>query len=1494
MVVSPQCVPCISPVIETEETSVVCNNEEFDSQIEHLRWLEGDDPLLSKTSRMVNGTPMVAKVDSFTEEQHDALVCPREEATEQTVPLVDNSSKDATTDRSLDISKPAKVSQSSLLRAVEDASSTLISYQQRPSQEDLFSQAAESSTRWKPKEDFPEDDAASSQATIFKKHLRTPVVAMATEHYETSQLFTDYEKAESKKLVQSSVKSFGKDQAQSFCIPDPYPDCQTNNSIYNSLDHSQSGRIIFSGSSSSRWESSEPSQQQEYRNHPEDTWCTPSPRLDTSDVANKTLSHGKLLLQQNDRMKAVAIDRTSTSSLSAEKRTGSFQRPLIRDLRQGKVHGLEGRDICAELFFPVLKDTSTASIPQRQLQIPTKFPDVISYKRVLTAVLKEHVNIILYGVAYNYFSALSKVDISSYSPCSNNGTNAAQNPPCQHKQPSKRVCVKKDGPNKGRFFFACSKARGSQCKWADQNSQRSSKGSSSRPLKEVLSDSKSIEMYLKSFGVSLYCESQLIRKNPFSDHLAGAPAWIRKYRQSKLNSERKKLYLRISRKESSSVYGKDDLWVISKDLTFDLSNSFLAKSVFHGPNTASEVEIEPVSGYSPSNWPGEVSVQGRPTVLLGDFAGSDASRPSGSFYNSSARGSIDREKHDIIFITLKTISSFFLKKIILSKLTNVLRVTCACMHAYNASTELSCLHNIQEFVNPRILPVLPALLNRYTSDVNSSAILSQKSFKSPAVASPSNRKLFCSSQQIREMAEAVIGQYHLNEDQATALLSVARMFIDEETDGSPVSLIHGVFGAGKSYLLAVTVLFLCQLFHLHQENGGDPNDWKVLISSTTNVAVDRILLSLLQLGFEEFIRVGSIRKIAKPVLPYSVHASDKESQELKELQEMLKGDLSTKEKSFVRKSIERHRLGLNKKMLSKVLVVGVTCAACTFPCITNLKFPVFFGECSQITEPACLLPVARFECQKLVLVGDPKQLDPTIQGSEPAHQFSLEQTLFDRLLLLVMLVDHPSRLRANVLRTQYRCHPRISAIANELFYQGKLLDGVDQSQRKELAEGFPTLSFYNVAGGRECRTTGGSFLNDKEAVFLVTMLEMLMVSGVEPSQVGVITLYKAQVSHISTLLLQSRLVGLRDLKAIQISTVDAFQGGEKDIIILSCVRSDFMGFAASDKRTNVALTRSKHHLLIVGNQRILSANSLWSKVILKCRECKDGIQYSSSLMKEWSAKLDEVMLEEKKTKKKSKRGLKRKEMDEIIQSEFTDSPPLSLDSEDEEEHSIGECTSAVRSQFKPTENSLQSEITHLPAWTQNQLSTSDRVITSSQTTSNLRVIKHGIAQSVDVAASTPKIVTNSSSTNSDEGDSVRNVAEEQVLMVRHSTDGVFHGADPISVQSGDGITELARLENSDAGKNLRDKTKTDASLSNFPFSSENGKILVSLGTEGLLGSEATSASFEKSPSGEGTTTTIWTDDIGSPSYSPLKDVAESSDDDDDNELPNFEFDTDFL
>jgi len=439
------------------------------------------------------------------------------------------------------------------------------------------------------------------------------------------------------------------------------------------------------------------------------------------------------------------------------------------------------------------------------------------------------------------------------------------------------------------------------------------------------------------------------------------------------------------------------------------------------------------------------------------------------------------------------------------------------------------------------------------------------------------------------------------------------MFSSSAGDSSslPVCLIHGVFGAGKSFLLAVVVLYLVELFKASDalnQHSNTSSSWKILVSSTTNVAVDRILLGLLELGFEEFVRVGSIRKIAKPVLPYSVHSTGSDSQELKELQSLLKTELTPSERNHVRKGIEQHKLGENKRKLSQVRVVGVTCAACVFPCLDKLKFPVLLlDECSQMTEPASLLPMARFECRKLVLVGDPKQLSPTIQGSEPDHEAGLEQTLFDRLIKM--------GYEPTLLRTQYRCHPAISAIPNRLFYENKLLDGVTAEDRQPVVDLVPTLCFYNVGKGKEKSRRDGSYCNEEEAKFVVFLIECLLESGVEPAQIGVITLYKSQLQTISNNLAASRATSHAELKAIQISTVDAFQGGEKDLIILSCVRTDHIGFIDCDRRTNVALTRAKRHLLIVGNLKMLSCNTVWGKVIEHCRGFPGGLCHSQDFMK---------------------------------------------------------------------------------------------------------------------------------------------------------------------------------------------------------------------------------------------------------------------------------------
>ena len=187
----------------------------------------------------------------------------------------------------------------------------------------------------------------------------------------------------------------------------------------------------------------------------------------------------------------------------------------------------------------------------------------------------------------------------------------------------------------------------------------------------------------------------------------------------------------------------------------------------------------------------------------------------------------------------------------------------------------------------------------------------------------------------------------------------------------------------------------------------------------------------------------------------------------------------------MKKAIEQHKLGVNRKKLSDVCVVGVTCAASVFQCLQNLTFQIqLLDECSQMMEPLSMLPVARFKCEKLVLVGDPKQLSPTIQGSEAEHGSSLERTLFERLQQM--------SYQPIVLRTQYRCHPAISAVSNAMFYEGALKNGVSCAQRLPIVDWLPTLSFFDVSNGEEQAGSDGSFVNIKEAGFIVKLLEYIL------------------------------------------------------------------------------------------------------------------------------------------------------------------------------------------------------------------------------------------------------------------------------------------------------------------------------------------------------------------------------------------------------------------
>ncbi|XP_058405906.1 protein ZGRF1 isoform X2 [Diceros bicornis minor] len=860
-----------------------------------------------------------------------------------------------------------------------------------------------------------------------------------------------------------------------------------------------------------------------------------------------------------------------------------------------EIHNVLGKSACSncsvtrdlqeingsELCFPSGQKIKSVYLPQRQIHIPAVFQSPAHYKQIFTSCLIEHLNILLFGLAQRLHKALSKVDISFYTSSKGEKPKNVENnvPSCHHHQPAKLVMVKKEGPNKGRLFYTCDGPKADRCKffkWLEEVTPGYLTQEESLPSM-VLSDIKSIGLYLRSQKIPLYEECQLLVRKGF-DFQRKRYGKLKKFTTVNpefCNEPKSKLYLKLSRKESSSTYSKDDLWVVSKTLDFEL-DTFIACSAFFGPSSFNEVELLPLKGYFPSNWP-----------------------------------------------------------------TNMVHALLVC----NASTELTTLKNIQDYFTPATLPLTQNLLTMSSSTPVSNKRVNKRKFIPPAFSNINTKFELLSLRATLQLASELIQAYKLNKDQATALIQIAQMMASHEsveeveeqrTHTLPITIIHGVFGAGKSYLLAVVILFFVQLFEKSEApTVGNARPWKLLISSSTNVAVDRVLLGLLSLGFEKFVRVGSVRKIAKPILPYSLHAgSENESEQLKELHALMKEDLTPAERVCVRKSIEQHKLGTNKTLLRQVRVVGVTCAACPFPCMNDLKFPVVvLDECSQITEPASLLPIARFECEKLILVGDPKQLPPTIQGSDAAHENGLEQTLFDRLCLM----GHKPVL----LRTQYRCHPVISAIANDLFYEGHLMNGVSEAERSPLLEWLPTLCFYNVQGLEQIERDN-SFHNMAEAAFTLKLIQSLIASGITGSMIGVITLYKSQMYKLCHLL-STVDFDHPNVKAVQVSTVDAFQGAEKEIIILSCVRTRQVGFIDSEKRMNVALTRGSRHLLIVGNLACLRKNRLWGRVIQHCEGREDGLQHASQyepqlnhLLKDYFEKQAEEKQKKKSEKDKSK------------------------------------------------------------------------------------------------------------------------------------------------------------------------------------------------------------------------------------------------------------------
>lgn len=263
----------------------------------------------------------------------------------------------------------------------------------------------------------------------------------------------------------------------------------------------------------------------------------------------------------------------------------------------------------------------------------------------------------------------------------------------------------------------------------------------------------------------------------------------------------------------------------------------------------------------------------------------------------------------------------------------------------------------------------------------------------------------------------------------------------------------------------------------------------------------------------------------------------------------------------------------------------------------NVEFEtVIIDEAAQSIELSALIPL-KYGCSKCILVGDPKQLPPTVLSKEAAR-FQYEQSLFVR-----MQENHPGDV--HLLDTQYRMHPQISKFPNFAFYDGRLKDGSDMEKLRQRpwhgSELLGPYRFFDVQGMHASAPKGHSLVNMAELKAAMMLYERLLSDYKSrydfSGKIGIITPYKGQLNELRTQF--SVRYGNAVFEDVEFNTTDAFQGRECEVIIFSCVRASNhgVGFLSDIRRMNVGLTRAKSSLWVLGNSRSLVRGEFWKKLI---------------------------------------------------------------------------------------------------------------------------------------------------------------------------------------------------------------------------------------------------------------------------------------------------------
>lgn len=414
------------------------------------------------------------------------------------------------------------------------------------------------------------------------------------------------------------------------------------------------------------------------------------------------------------------------------------------------------------------------------------------------------------------------------------------------------------------------------------------------------------------------------------------------------------------------------------------------------------------------------------------------------------------------------------------------------------------------------------------------------------------------------------------------------------------ALIHGPPGTGKT--TAVVELIV------QAAARGE----RILVTAPSNLAVDNLLERLLARGLLP-VRLGHPARVLPQVEGRVLSVLVEESEEVRIARNLVKEALQLRRKAqkwtrakpapgekaaMEREARERfadaRRLEAMavERILDQAQIVGATC---TFDDsqLKGRRFDrVVVDEACQATEPATWAPILHGE--RVVLAGDHLQLPPTVISPEAAAR-GLSVSLFERLH-----ARHGAAISRR-LGVQYRMHQQIMGYSSLALYDGGIvaapavqdhllvdLPGIARAPLTETA-----LLFVDTAGAghqERVEADGESRANPEEAAVVANLGRQLLELGLSPPQLGVITPYAAQANLLRELLPE----------AVEVDTVDGFQGREKEAILISCVRSNDqgqIGFLSDVRRMNVALTRARRKLVVVGDSATLSGHPFYRDLL---------------------------------------------------------------------------------------------------------------------------------------------------------------------------------------------------------------------------------------------------------------------------------------------------------